>query len=322
MIALAFPSLYIFFSSEHGRAPSSSIENQMPFTLSHYPCPVCASSSTGPRYTVGGFAIVACRSCGMVYVDPRVRSEELVAIYRSGYFDQGGDSIYENYEQIAPLRIRTFRKWYAVCRRFLPGEGTAALDIGCAAGYFLDLLKEEGWRHVEGIELDPRMTAGLRKRGYTIADVPLEQFVPSLRYRLITLFDVVEHLPDLNGDFAKLASMLDEGGIVALVTPDYASVQRKIFGGRWFQFKPREHIYYFTYRTLRKLAEKHGFRVVYRSRSGQFADFNFLLDRLTKYNLPFIKTLFSAACTILHLKKKVWYMDSGSMFVVLKKNNN
>jgi SAM-dependent methyltransferase len=210
----------------------------MPFTLSNYPCPVCAASSTVPRYTVSGFAIVACRSCGMIYVDPRVRNEELVAIYRSGYFDQGSDSIYENYEQIAPLRIRTFAKWYVLCKRYLPEGYSSALDIGCAAGYFLDLLKQEGWRHVEGIELDPRMVASLRKRSYAIADVPLEQFVPSKRYQLITLFDVLEHLPDINNDFEKLSSMLAENGIIALVTPNYASFQRKLFGARYVSGVP------------------------------------------------------------------------------------
>jgi 2-polyprenyl-3-methyl-5-hydroxy-6-metoxy-1,4-benzoquinol methylase len=291
----------------------------MSHTLSSYPCPVCAASSTEIRYRVGVFPIVACRSCGMVYVDPRVSNEDLFAIYRSGYFDRGGESGYADYELIAPLRIKTFARWYGLCKRYLPEGHAAALDIGCAAGYFLDLLKEEGGRHVEGIELDPRMVAALRQRSYTISDVPLELFVPSKRYQLITLFDVLEHLPEIDSDFEKLSSMLDDTGIIALVTPNYASLQRKLFGRRWFQFKPREHIYYFTPRTLTRLAEKHGLTVVHCSPAGQFADFNFLYDRLAKYNLPFLKTFFSAACTLLRLRNKIWYTDSGSMFVVLRK---
>jgi SAM-dependent methyltransferase len=288
-------------------------------TLASYPCPVCSAAATKKRYTIGGFTIVTCLSCGMTYVNPRVRNEELFAIYRNGYFDRGSESGYEDYELIAPLRIKTFTKWYAVCKPYLTPGFTAALDIGCAAGYFLDLLKQEGWRDVEGIELDSRMIAGLRQRLHAIFEVPLESFVPSKRYHCITLFDVLEHLPDINGDFSKLYSMLDKDGIIALVTPNFASAQRKVFGRRWFQFKPREHIYYFTPLTLRRLAEKHGFTVVHLSKSGQFADFDFLHDRLAKYRFPLFAQLFSAVGTVFRLRNKFWYVDTGSMFAVLKK---
>jgi predicted TPR repeat methyltransferase len=220
---------------------------------------------------------------------------------------------------IAPLRIKTFGKWYHICKQYIPRDFSAALDIGCAAGYFLDLLKKKGWRHAEGIELDSRMIAGLRRRSYEIFDVPLELFVPSKRYHLITLFDVLEHLPDINSDLSKLHSMLDDKGIIALVTPNFASMQRRIFGRRWFQFKPREHIYYFTPKTLRRLAEKHGFTIIHLSNSGQFADFDFLHNRLAKYRFPFFDTLFSLVCSALHLRNKFWYVDTGSMFAVLKK---
>jgi hypothetical protein len=182
-----------------------------------------------------------------------------------------------------------------VCRRYLPADFSATLDIGCAAG--------------------------LRQRSQVIFEIPLESFVPSKRYHLITLFDVLEHLPDINGDFSKLNSMLDKNGIIALVTPNFASMQRRIFGRRWFQFKPREHLYYFTPKRLRLLAEKHGFAIIHLSNSGQFADYDFLNDRFTKYKFVFLKKLFSAACTILNIKNKFWHVNTGSMFAVLREKN-
>jgi 2-polyprenyl-3-methyl-5-hydroxy-6-metoxy-1,4-benzoquinol methylase len=290
-----------------------------------YPCPVCSTAATRPRYIVDGFSIVACVSCGMVFVNPRIATDELFNLYRDEYFHRGGGSGYENYELTASLRIKTFGRWYADIKRFLPASaagtdpGAGALDIGCAAGYFLDLLKKDGWTRIEGIELDTRMLQGLEARGFKVSGLPLEQFAPTRRYRLITLFDVLEHLPDINNDFEKLSAMLDENGLIALVTPDFNSFQRKLFGRRWFQFKPREHIYYFDPSTLRRLAEKHGFEIVHCSRSGQFADFDFLHDRLAKYRFPLFDRIFSFACTVLALKKSYWYMDTGSLFAILRK---
>jgi 2-polyprenyl-3-methyl-5-hydroxy-6-metoxy-1,4-benzoquinol methylase len=287
--------------------------------LASYPCPVCAAASTNPLLTIKEFRIVRCAVCGMVYVDPRVRNEEIFNIYRNEYFKHGGEGGYEDYELIAPLRKKTFQKWYADIERFLPADHATALDIGCAAGYFLEHLTSKGWRHVEGIELDRRMLDGLRKSNFNVSDLPLEQFVPSHRYHLITLFDVLEHLPDINNDFTKLSAMLDDNGIIALVTPNFASFQRRIFGKRWFQFKPREHIYYFTPTSLRKIAEKHNFSVVYLAASGQFADFSFLQNRFASYHFPLLGSLFSLACLMFRLKNKFWYMNTGSMFAILKK---
>jgi len=257
----------------------------------------------------------------MVYVNPRICNEDIFDIYKKEYFRRANETGYENYELTAPLRIKTFAQWYRDLQRYLPSTFTSAIDIGCAAGYFLDLLIKNGWRHVEGIELNTRMHAELRNRSIDVSDTPLEQFIPVRRYHLITLFDVIEHLPDINNDFKKLSAMLDENGIIAIVTPDFASLQRKFFGKRWFQFKPREHIYYFTPRTLSLIADKHGFDVVHLSASGQFADFDFLSNRLSTYKFPIIAKLFSLACTLLHSKGKSWYIGTGSMFAILKKKS-
>jgi 2-polyprenyl-3-methyl-5-hydroxy-6-metoxy-1,4-benzoquinol methylase len=258
----------------------------------------------------------------MVYVNPRIVTDDLFEIYRNEYFNRGRRSVesgYENYELNAGLRIKTFNKWYAEVRRFLPASHAAALDIGCAAGYFLEVLKKDGWKNIEAIELDPGMLQGLKSRGYRVLDIPLEQFAPTRRYGLITLFDVLEHLPELNQDFAKLSAMLDDNGIIALVTPDFGSFQRKLFGRRWFQFKPREHIYYFTEKTLKTLAARHGLSVVHLAASGQYADYSFLHNRLANYRFKLLDRAFVAMCTLCKLTNRSWYMDTGSLFAVLRK---
>ena len=157
-----------------------------------------------------------------------------------------------------------------------PKTGERALDIGCAAGYFMDVLKADGWQ-VEGIELDESMRRTPQERGYTVFDQPLEVFQNSHQYDLITLFDVIEHLPGLQADVAKMAGMLAPNGCIALVTPDIESVQRRLCGAKWFQFKPTEHIYYFSPSTLRQLFEPHGIDVVLLKRAGQYADVSFSL---------------------------------------------
>ncbi len=301
-------------------APYSAHLRTDRYQFASYPCCICAGKAAQGIYSIRQFQLVRCPGCGLVYVNPRICNEDIFDIYRNEYFHAGSESGYKDYESSAPLRVQTFRRWYDELAPFLPHARASALDVGCAAGYFLKLLKEKGWEHPEGIELDRRMAKQLRECGLEVVDVPLEQFVSPRRYQLITLFDVLEHLPEVNQDLSKLAGMLDEKGILVLVTPNFGSLQRKLFGKRWFQFKPREHLYYFAPDTLRRLAEKHGLSIVHLRPSGQYADVAFLLDRLGRYRFPFLGKLVSLACGIFRLKGKLWYVDTGSMFVVLCRN--
>ena len=210
----------------------------------------------------------------MVHVNPRIPDDRIFEIYRDHYFQRSADG-YGGYELIAPMRKRTFARWYETIKPFLPEARGNALDIGCAAGYFIDILRADGWS-AEGIELDLGTAEDLIRRGYRVSNTPLESFAAARKFRFISLFDVIEHLPGVDADMAKISSLLEDDGIVAVVTPNVASPQRKLMGRRWFQFKPREHIHYFSPATLARLAARHGLQPVHVSASGQYADFAFL----------------------------------------------
>ena len=281
--------------------------------LKTYHCPLCGNEKSTQLYVVDEFSIVRCVDCSMVYVNPRLINEKVYTLYTDNYFHRALHG-YENYELTAHLRIKTFKRWYKTIVPYCLREKGHALDIGCAAGYFLDVLKKDGWL-AEGIELDKKIYASLVQRGYDVYDQPLEKFIAPHRYELITLFDVVEHLPHVQSDFAKLHTMLADGGILALVTPNFDSLQRKIFGKRWFQFKPMEHIYYFSPQTLKKIADQHDFAVLEKKSTGQYADIDFIMDRLRKYGFLPLKTMPRSNI----VSGLSWYADTGSMLVILQK---
>ncbi|MBD3316728.1 MAG: methyltransferase domain-containing protein [Chitinivibrionales bacterium] len=287
--------------------------------LEAYPCPLCGSEDRRLLFVVKGFTLVRCRSCTLVYVNPRIRNEKIYDIYSDHYF-KSNESGYDNYELAAHLRVRTFRRWYQEIKPYLLIQGGPALDIGCAAGYFLDILREEGW-NAEGIELDPEMRAQVRAKGFSVSDKPIEHFDGDKRYDLITLFDVLEHLPKLKNDARTLAGLLRDKGTIALVTPDFDSLQRKLLGKRWFQLKPTEHIHYFTRGTLRRLAEESGLKVVHTVSSGQYADLSFLHNRLVRYGFPHLAAAFKSLIKAAGLSKMMWYADTGSMLALLQKKN-
>jgi 2-polyprenyl-3-methyl-5-hydroxy-6-metoxy-1,4-benzoquinol methylase len=254
----------------------------------------------------------------MAYVNPRLSNEHIVRLYQTDYF-HNIDYGYENYDLNRHLRIKNFERWFGEVLPYLNNAGTKnALDIGCASGDFLAILRKNGW-NAYGIELDKKIGEELNRQGYSVSDSPLEKYSSSVKFDLITLFDVLEHLIFVHDDIQKLADMLSPSGTILLVTPDIESRQRKLFGKRWFQFKPREHINYFSPATLDKVLDAHGLKIVSVKPCGQYADVGFLSSRLERYGFKLANSVFLFFMKLTGLHKKFWYADTGSMLAVIQK---
>lgn len=289
-----------------------------PHLLESYPCPVCDGIQHHSLYKIKEFNIARCNDCRMVFVNPRLKNEHIFNLYKIDYFNNPEHG-YSNYNLTQHLRIKTYERWYNEVLPYLKlNPGKLALDIGCASGDFLHLLEKKNWK-VKGIELDRNMLEKLREQKINVVNSTLEEFSADEKYDLISLLDVIEHLPNLHDNIRKLAGLLAEDGSILLVTPDFGSFQRKLFGKRWFQFKPKEHISYFSGETLKQAIKRHGLKIVYISSSGQYADASFLHDRLLRYGFTFFARIFVGMLKLINLKNKSWYADTGSMLVVIQK---
>lgn len=290
----------------------------MEFTLKNYSCSLCTKDETDLVLTKQGFSIVKCCNCGFVYVNPRVENGQLTSIYRHDYFSNK-DYGYVSYEQEERLREKNFERWLKDADKYVPKVAQVlALDIGCAAGYCLKLMNANGWK-AKGIELDEEIAKNLQQQGFNISKSLLGDFKTEDRFSVITLFDVIEHIPDIDKAFSKLHSLLTDDGVVIMVTPNHDSLQRKLLGKRWFQYKPIEHIQYFDRKSLNVFAERNGLKVVYQKNCGQYADTHFLINRLKYYRFSFLSKFFNKIFGILKLKDRFFYTDTGSLFVILKR---
>ena len=289
----------------------------MEFKRKNYNCSLCNANNTKTLLSKQGFSIVKCTACNFVYVNPRVENEQLTTIYEHNYF-KNKDYGYIGYEQEKRLRVKNFERWLHDAEKHIPvHRPVSSLDVGCAAGYCLALMNKKGW-HTMGLELDEEMCNDLQQSGYDISKCTLENFETEKKFSVITLFDVIEHIPNIDTAFGKLTSLLCKDGIVILVTPDHNSFQRKLFGKRWFQYKPIEHIQYFDRLSLNSFAERNGLEIIHQKPCGQYADTQFLLNRLSYYHFTFFAILFNKVFGILRLKDKFFYTDTGSLFVILK----
>jgi SAM-dependent methyltransferase len=170
--------------------------------------------------------------------------------------------------------------------RFFPHPGRA-LDIGCGQGTFLRLLKREGWE-CHGTELTEKSAS--RASGFgipvSVGEIEENQF-PPYSFDLITLWHVLEHLPEPPKTLKILTRLLKKGGILAISTPNIDSLQAEVGRGQWFHLDPPRHLYLFSPRTLEQMMESLRFQLLeFRHFSLEQDPYGWLQSLLNLMGLP------------------------------------
>jgi SAM-dependent methyltransferase len=98
----------------------------------------------------------------------------------------------------------------------------------------------------------------------------------------VTLWDVLEHLPDPHAALAELSRVLRPGGRILLTTGDVGSLAARLSGARWHLYSLPEHLFFYSRRSLRLLLETHGFRVESLRAESSVYTLGYLVERLRK----------------------------------------
>ncbi len=291
----------------------------------HIPCNLCGSEARKPFMPENGRGLVQCESCGMVYVSPRPDAAELYALYGETYFrnDDNGTVGYHNYIADERNIRRTFNRRLDMLHRYIqPGSGRKLLDVGCAAGFFVDEAARRGWL-VEGLDVSgfavEYVTETYGHAAYNTSLLDADHLEPE-SYSLLSMWDVIEHVPDPAANIARAADLLHSGGYFALITPDVGSLVAKLTGKRWIGYKlSEEHVYYFSVRTLSRMLNEAGFDVVDVRHEGKFVTLRLFLDRLGFY-APFLSQPLQTVERWLNLSEKSAYINPyDMMWIVARK---
>jgi 2-polyprenyl-3-methyl-5-hydroxy-6-metoxy-1,4-benzoquinol methylase len=144
----------------------------------------------------------------------------------------------------------------------VPADGGRILDIGCSTGVFLAEARRRGWRHVEGIEISQSAAAFARRLlKCEIHEQPLESAkIADAQFDAVTVYEVIEHLPNPAAFLREIARVLRPAGTVTLSTPNWESIWERAC--RDVHRAPPYHLNYFTPRTITALLKEAGFTSV------------------------------------------------------------
>jgi 2-polyprenyl-3-methyl-5-hydroxy-6-metoxy-1,4-benzoquinol methylase len=198
-------------------------------------------------------------------------------------------------------------------------------DIGCFAGELLDIAKSHGWE-TWGIDLQENaVRVAMDSHANRILEGAVESFEPD-SYGLNNYFDlviaagVIEHLLEPDKLFRVAQSLLKNGGIFIIQTPDTDSLPARLLRQYWLCLAAPEHTYYFSKKQIARLGTRFGFKLIRRKPHFKYLRLNYVLEqmvffgtevyRVFKYIIPLIPDIV--------LNSRL-YLYGGEMLLVMVK---
>jgi 2-polyprenyl-3-methyl-5-hydroxy-6-metoxy-1,4-benzoquinol methylase len=229
-------------------------------------CPICSGQSfndflTCKDYTTTGetFNLKQCNFCDFVLTDPRPDESVIGKYYLSNKYisHTGGkknlvDSIY-----IAARKIALSRK-----RKIIEQRSTqkTILDFGCGTGEFLTEMKNHSW---EATGVEPSNSANAKAASLSGQKIYHSlNDLPSIKFDVITLWHVLEHLHDLNISLRSFSLLLKDSGTIFIAVPNLQSNDAKYYKSAWAAYDVPRHLWHFDKNAMKKLLANHGFNIV------------------------------------------------------------
>lgn len=225
-------------------------------------------------------ALRVCTDCGFIFAEGQELAE-LLHLY-GALEDQG----YEASQDSRALQMEWLLDQASAAR---PGI-RSMLDVGAATGLLVELAIRRGFQ-ATGVEPSrslvdvARSSHGVELLQGTIPHPSLE----GRTFDVVFLVDVIEHVSEPVTLLRDAARYLAPGGILMVVTPDVASVARKLLRRRWWHFR-LAHVGYFDARSFGIACRRAGLTIARRQRAKWFFRMSYLIERVAQY-LPFVRSL-------------------------------
>lgn len=238
-------------------------------------CEVCGGSESRPAISgsdrlmgvPGQFAMRRCLTCGAFGQFPMPSPDRVMEFYPLDYGPYQSGGVLAKFGTESGLR-RRLRHVQSIHQ-----EAGALLDVGCATGLFLERMTRRGWQ-VTGVEINPAIAQRARDAfGLLVHTGSVESAgLPDAAFDLVTLWDVLEHVPSPRQTLREIGRVLRPGGWLVFRVPNPESVGARIFGRFWAGWDMPRHLWIAPRSALDNALTSAGFRLARTSAStGRFA---------------------------------------------------
>lgn len=207
----------------------------------------------------------------MLLTIPKPTNEELGRFYENSEYLPHTDSNKSLFDKLYQYVKRNAISNKVVLLNSLKPSSKTLLDIGTGTGDFLLACKNNGWE-VAGIE--PNQKALLLAQDKLSKDESKVHLYESLKsfdeslsnppkeFDVITMWHVLEHVPDVENYIKQLKSFLKPNGTLIIAVPNFKSYDAFYYGKFWAAYDVPRHLYHFSKKSIAKLFGKEQMEVV------------------------------------------------------------
>ena len=133
------------------------------------------------------------------------------------------------------------------------------LDVGCGTGDFLAICKKNGWTTL-GIEPNKKArNISLTKK--LVIKEKLED-VQNEKFDIITLWHVLEHVPNLSEYINRLKELLTDNGTLIIAVPNFKSYDAEYYKQHWAAFDVPRHLWHFSKNSIQKIFKEYNMELI------------------------------------------------------------
>ena len=243
-------------------------------------CPSC-SSPIHYAFRLGDLTLARCKTCHLLF---QPRPVQGLGLYDTPeYYSHWG--LKDGFKSVWAMKSSSSLDYLSLVRGQIGagnGEKPRLLDVGCAYGYVLEMGKILGYES-SGVEVSPAAEFA-QSRGLPVFKGQLHEAKFQDEYfDLVTMIDVIEHLPDPVAFLNDVFRILKPGGQLLILTPNVDNLVAKALGRRWPHYKA-EHLFYYCPHSMRYLLRHCRFHVEYVRRGTKRLNYKYVSGHFLKYS--------------------------------------
>lgn len=264
------------------------------------------------------FSIIKCINCGLLITYPQPNPEELSRYYISNqYLSHATQNKGLEYFVYNKIRNITLANKLDLIRRF--SSGNRIIDIGCATGVFLNYCQERNYK-VQGIEPNTRArNYAIENFGLQVNDIDYINEIPESSQDIVTMWHVLEHVPDISERMQAVLRMLKKDGTAFIALPNPNSYDARYYKEHWAAYDVPRHLYHFNRQSFDHLVKNVNFDIV-DVIPMVFDSFyiSLMSERYKKSTVPYLKAFYRGLRS--NLYAKIHGNNYSSLIYILKKN--
>lgn len=232
---------------------------------------------------------------------PKPENHQLPEFYKSEKYISHTDSkksfFDKTYQWVKSYMIDQKLKWI---EKEKPTKGNL-LDIGAGTGDFLARAKNINWQ-INGIEPNPEARGLASKKGVLIEKETTS--LSSNSFDVITMWHVLEHVPDLEVQIRELQRLLKKDGLLIIAVPNFKSYDAQKYKEHWAAFDVPRHLWHFSREAIKRIFAQYDFEI-FKTRGLPFDSFyvSLLSEKYKSGSSNFIAGFFTGLISNLKAKK-------------------